>query len=39
MLKDIIVLALLFASIAGLCICFYKIGRAVQWEEDHEERK
>lgn len=33
-----IIAAVMFLSVGlATCYCCYKVGRAVQWEEDHEE--
>ena len=36
-MMQIIAAAMLLLVVMATCYCCYKIGRAVQWEEDHEE--
>lgn len=36
-MREIIAAVGLLLVVMATCYCCYKIGRAVQWEEDHEE--
>lgn len=37
MIREIIITVMLLLAIMAMCYCCYQIGKAVQWEEDHEE--